>query len=121
MLSVSAQTMEERTSRYPRYKATITLLRASSFPATAPVTLGGDEVHSRDLTARLLVPLWQLSEDDADVTLMGVAVGACAHVQVLVRAQYWAWRALLRRCSRRAGRVGGGDTRRSGRCGIVAA
>jgi saccharopine dehydrogenase-like NADP-dependent oxidoreductase len=66
--------MKEKTLRYPGHIQKMAVLRESGFFGEEPVDVGGHPVRPIDLTARLLFPLWQLPEGEADLTVMKVIV-----------------------------------------------
>jgi lysine 6-dehydrogenase len=66
--------MKEKTLRYPGHIEKIMVLRESGFFSTGEIEIGGARIRPLDFTARLLFPLWELSEDDRDMTVMKVIV-----------------------------------------------
>ena len=66
--------MKEKTLRYPGHIEKITVLRESGFFSTGEIEIGGTMIRPLDFTAKLLFPLWELSEDDRDMTVMKVIV-----------------------------------------------
>jgi saccharopine dehydrogenase-like NADP-dependent oxidoreductase len=84
--TVAAPRMREKTLRYPGHAEKLRVLRATGLFARNPVTLGDLSVAPRDLTARLLFPLWQMEEGEEDFTVMRVTVAgekdgaACSRV-----------------------------------------
>ena len=66
--------MKEKTLRYPGHIEKIAVMRESGFFSTDEIEIGGTRIRPLDFTARLLFPLWELSEDDRDLTVMKVIV-----------------------------------------------
>jgi saccharopine dehydrogenase-like NADP-dependent oxidoreductase len=66
--------MKEKTLRYPGHIERIAVLRESGFFSTDGIEIGGARIRPLDFTARLLFPLWELSDDDRDMTVMKVIV-----------------------------------------------
>lgn len=66
--------MKEKTLRYPGHIDKIAVLRESGFFSTDEVEINGAKIRPLDLTAKLLFPLWELAEDDRDLTVMKVIV-----------------------------------------------
>ena len=66
--------MKEKTLRYPGHIEKIAVLRESGFFSTDEIEINGTRIRPLDFTARLLFPLWELSEDDRDLTIMKVIV-----------------------------------------------
>jgi lysine 6-dehydrogenase len=66
--------MKEKTLRYPGHIEKITVLRESGFFSTDEVEIGGTRIRPVDFTAKLLFPMWELGEDDRDLTVMRLIV-----------------------------------------------
>ena len=67
--------MKEKTMRYPGHIEKMAVLRETGFFGTEPIDVGGGTmVRPRDLTAKLLFPMWKLQPGEADVTVMRVIV-----------------------------------------------
>lgn len=66
--------MKEKTLRYPGHIAKMAVLRETGFFGTEPIDVGGTKVVPRELTAKLLFPMWKMEEGEADVTVMKVIV-----------------------------------------------
>jgi saccharopine dehydrogenase-like NADP-dependent oxidoreductase len=66
--------MKEKTLRYPGHIEKITVLRESGFFSTGEIDINGTRLRPLDFTAKLLFPLWELGEDDRDLTVMKVIV-----------------------------------------------
>jgi lysine 6-dehydrogenase len=74
LTTVKAPCMREKTLRYPGHVEKIKLLRDTGFFSETPVDLNGVKICPMDLTARLLFPMWQLSEGEEDLTVMRIVV-----------------------------------------------
>jgi lysine 6-dehydrogenase len=73
--TVSARAMVEKTIRYPGHADLMRVLAESGFFGREVLTLAdGTRVRPRDLTARLLFPLWTYEEGEEDLTLMRIEV-----------------------------------------------
>lgn len=70
--------MRELTLRYPGHADQMRLLAQMGLFDTAPVELDGVKVIPRDLTTRLLFPLWEFGPEEADLTALRVEVDATA-------------------------------------------
>lgn len=66
--------MIEKTLRYPGHRDLMLALRESGFLGLEPVAAGEVAVVPRDLTARLLFPLWHLEEGEDELTVMRLEV-----------------------------------------------
>ena len=66
--------MKEKTLRYPGHIEKIEVLRESGFFSTDEIEINGTKIRPLDFTAKLLFPMWELSEDDRDLTVMKVIV-----------------------------------------------
>lgn len=70
--SVRAKDMAEKTLRYPGHAHLMKVLRETGFFSQEPVNVGGKDVKPMDLTAKLLFPMWQMKENDRDITVMKI-------------------------------------------------
>ncbi|MCK4549237.1 MAG: saccharopine dehydrogenase NADP-binding domain-containing protein [Candidatus Krumholzibacteria bacterium] len=66
--------MKEKTLRYPGHIEKIAVLRESGFFSTDEIEIDGTMIRPLDFTAKLLFPLWELADDDRDLTVMKVIV-----------------------------------------------
>lgn len=66
--------MKEKTLRYPGHIEYIRVLRESGFFDDNPIQVKGVTVRPRDVTAKLLLPHWQLREGEEEFTVMRVTV-----------------------------------------------
>jgi saccharopine dehydrogenase-like NADP-dependent oxidoreductase len=67
-------TMKEKTLRYPGHIEKIALLKETGFFNTDAVEINGVKLRPLDMTAKLLFPMWQLKEGEADITIMKIIV-----------------------------------------------
>jgi len=74
--TMSVPDMCEKTMRYPGHAAQMRLLRDMGLFGEAAVDVGGVSIRPRDLTARLLFPLWRFRPGEHDVTVMRVEIDA---------------------------------------------
>ncbi len=66
--------MKEKTLRYPGHIEKIAVLRESGFFSTDEIDINGTMIRPLDFTAKLLFPLWELADDDRDLTVMKIIV-----------------------------------------------
>lgn len=67
--------MVEKTLRYPGHRERMAMLRESGFFDEDEIALAdGTRVRPRDLTSRLLFPLWQLDPQEDELTVMRVEI-----------------------------------------------
>jgi saccharopine dehydrogenase-like NADP-dependent oxidoreductase len=66
--------MKEKTLRYPGHIEKIAVLRESGFFSIDEIDINGTKIRPLDFTTKLLFPLWELAEDDRDLTVMKVIV-----------------------------------------------
>ena len=66
--------MREKTLRYPGHIEKIAVLRASGFFNTEPIEVNGVKIRPLDVTSKLLFPMWQLEDGEADLTVMKIVV-----------------------------------------------
>ncbi len=74
LATIDAPFMKEKTLRYPGHIEVMRLLRETGFFRKDEVEVGGTRVRPLDLTAKLLFPMWQLEEGEADLTVMRVEI-----------------------------------------------
>jgi saccharopine dehydrogenase-like NADP-dependent oxidoreductase len=67
-------TMREKTLRYTGHIEKMAMLRESGFFSSTPIQINGISIRPIDMTAKLLFPMWQLKEGEADITVMKVVV-----------------------------------------------
>jgi lysine 6-dehydrogenase len=64
--------MEERTLRWPGHTEVMKVFRETGFFSLDPITVSGQQLRPRDMTAALLFPKWTFDEGEADLTVMQV-------------------------------------------------
>jgi saccharopine dehydrogenase-like NADP-dependent oxidoreductase len=73
--TIPGRWMEEKTIRYPGHAAIMLVLRETGFFGDEPIELaGGATVRPRDVTEKLLFPMWQYGEGEEDLTVMRMEV-----------------------------------------------
>jgi len=72
--TLKAPFMKEKTMRWPGHAELMRVLRDTGFFSLEPITVGGQKVRPRDVTAALLFPRWTFEEGEADLTVMRVRV-----------------------------------------------
>ncbi len=77
--------MKEKTMRYPGHCEQMSMLRDTGFFDEEPMVVGDTEVRPIDLTAKLLIPAWQLEEGEEDVTVMRVEVEGVVDGEYVIR------------------------------------
>ncbi|HNS71983.1 MAG TPA: saccharopine dehydrogenase C-terminal domain-containing protein [bacterium] len=75
--------MREKTMRYPGHCQLMKILRESGFFSDEPISVQGVMVAPRALTSRLLLPLWQLGEEEHEFTIMRITLEGRAGEQRL--------------------------------------
>lgn len=66
--------MIEKTLRYPGTIEYLRVLRKSGFFREDPVDIKGQDIRPIDLTARLLFPMWEMTDKDEDITVMDICI-----------------------------------------------
>lgn len=66
--------MKEKTLRYPGHIEKMAVLRETGFFSTEPIEVNGVQVSPRDVTAKLLFPMWKLPPGESDITVMKIIV-----------------------------------------------
>ena len=66
--------MQERTLRYPGHADLMRAFRETGLFSLEPVEVDGRMVRPRDLTSRLLFPLWSYEDGEEDLTIMRITV-----------------------------------------------
>lgn len=66
--------MIEKTMRYPGTIEYLKVLRDTGFFSYEPVYINNQPIRPIDLTARLLFPKWQMTEQDEDITVMRIEI-----------------------------------------------
>ena len=83
--TIGAPDMIEKTLRYPGHAEKMALLRDTGFLSDEPIEIEGSEVRPIDLAKALLFPMWELKEDEEDLTVMRVEVEGIAEGEKLKR------------------------------------
>jgi saccharopine dehydrogenase-like NADP-dependent oxidoreductase len=73
-LTLNAPNMKEKTLRYPGHIEKMLVLRESGFFSKEEIEVNGVKIKPIDLTTKLLFPMWELKEGDAEFTVMRVIV-----------------------------------------------
>jgi lysine 6-dehydrogenase len=77
--------MIEKTLRYPGHSESMRMLANIGFFSEEPLQLEGVPIRPIDLTAKLLIPAWQLSEGDKDLTVLRVELEGIVEGEHVVR------------------------------------
>ncbi len=72
--TIEAPNMKEKTLRYPGHIDKMAVLRKTGFFEKEPVEIAGTSIRPIDFTAKLLFPMWEMSEGDEDLTVMKIIV-----------------------------------------------
>ena len=72
--TMKAPNMKEKTLRYPGHIDKMLLLRKSGFFSKNEIEVNGMKIKPIDFTSKLLFPMWELKEGDAEFTVMKVIV-----------------------------------------------
>jgi saccharopine dehydrogenase-like NADP-dependent oxidoreductase len=80
-----APDMIEKTLRYPGHSESMRMLANIGFFGEEPLLVEGTPVRPIDLTAKLLIPAWQLGEGDKDLTVLRVEVEGMVEGERVVR------------------------------------
>ncbi len=72
--TVKARNMKEKTLRYPGHRDLMSVLRETGFFSKEEIEVNGIRIAPREVTARLLFPLWTRKPDEEEFTVMHVAV-----------------------------------------------
>ncbi len=73
-VTIDAPNLKEKTLRYPGHIEKMAVLRETGFFDTQEIEVKGVHVRPLDVTARLLFPMWEMNEDDRDITVMQVII-----------------------------------------------
>ena len=79
--------MVEKTLRYPGHAETMRMLADIGFFGEEPIEVGGVEVRPIDISAKLLIPAWQLDEGEKDLTVLRVEFDGF-HEGRMIRRRY---------------------------------
>jgi len=72
--TIESPNMKEKTMRYPGHIDKMRMLRETGFFSQEEIDINGTMIRPIDLTSRLLFPMWEYAEGEADVTVMRVTV-----------------------------------------------
>jgi lysine 6-dehydrogenase len=72
--TLKAPNMKEKTLRYPGHIEKMMHLRELGFFSQDEIELNGKKIKPIDFTAKLLFPIWELKNGDADFTIMKIIV-----------------------------------------------
>lgn len=64
--------MKEKTMRYPGHCQLMKILRETGFFSDEPLPVNGALISPREMTSRILLPLWKLGEAEKEFTIMRV-------------------------------------------------
>ncbi len=74
LTTIKADSMKEKTLRYPGHIEKIAVLRETGFFSKEEIEIGGARITPLEFTARILFPKWKLGENEGDLTVMKVTV-----------------------------------------------
>ncbi len=69
-----ASNMKEKTLRYPGHARFMEMLRAGGFFDKTPTAIKGTELSPLEMTAKIMFPKWQMTEEDQDITVMKIKI-----------------------------------------------
>jgi lysine 6-dehydrogenase len=72
--TLKAPNMKEKTLRYPGHIEKIKVLRESGFFSEKEVDIKGVKIRPIDVVTKLLFPMWELKDGDAEFTVMKVII-----------------------------------------------
>jgi len=72
--TINAPNMKEKTLRYIGHIEKIAVLRETGFFDKEEIEINGIKIRPIDFTTKLLLPKWQMKEDEVDITVMKVIV-----------------------------------------------
>jgi lysine 6-dehydrogenase len=74
IFTIKGVNMKEKTLRYPGHIDKIKVLRETGFFSKDKIDFNGVQFSPLDFTSRILFPLWQMKEQDRDITVMKIIV-----------------------------------------------
>lgn len=74
LFTLDVREMIEKTLRYPGHVELMEAMRHTGYFDTEPVEVNGQTIAPIDLTEKLLLPQWQLEDDEKEFTVMRVMV-----------------------------------------------
>ena len=81
--TVKAKNIVEKTLRYPGHIEKMAMLREMGLFDLNKIEVGGLKIRPRDLTAKLLFPMWEMKEDDHDLTVLKLIANGETNGKVL--------------------------------------
>jgi lysine 6-dehydrogenase len=72
--TINAPNMKEKTLRYPGHIDKMLQLRESGFFSKDEIEINGNKIKPIDFTSKLLFPMWELKDGDADFTVLKIIV-----------------------------------------------
>ncbi len=72
--TIKAKNIVEKTLRYPGHIEKMAVLREIGLFDLEEIDVNGKKVRPRDLTAKLLFPMWEMRENDHDLTVLKLIV-----------------------------------------------
>ena len=72
--TLSAPNMKEKTLRYPGHIEKMMVLRESGFFSQDKIEVNGMKIKPVDFTSKLLFPMWELKDRDADFTVLKIII-----------------------------------------------
>lgn len=72
--TIDAPNLKEKTLRYPGHIEKMAVLRETGFFNQEEIEVNGVKVRPLDVTARLLFPMWEMKEEDRDITVLQVII-----------------------------------------------
>ena len=85
--TLKAPEMKEKTLRYPGHAELMKMLADIGYFGEDPIEINGVPLRPIDLTAKLLIPAWQLGEGEKDITVLRVEIDGVRGAQK-VRRRY---------------------------------
>jgi saccharopine dehydrogenase-like NADP-dependent oxidoreductase len=82
----SVPEMIEKTLRYPGHSESMRMLANIGFFDEEPIQVGDFDVRPIDLTAKLLIPAWQLGKGDKDLTVLRVEIEGIVEGERVMRS-----------------------------------
>ncbi|MCJ7555188.1 MAG: saccharopine dehydrogenase family protein [Ignavibacteriaceae bacterium] len=72
--TLNAANMKEKTLRYPGHIEKMLQLRESGFFSKDEIEVNGNKIKPIDFTSKLLFPMWELKDRDADFTVLKIII-----------------------------------------------
>lgn len=74
LTTIKIPLMREKTLRYPGHSEYIKVLAETGFFDKKPLDIKGEKIIPLELTAKLLFPLWKLSKNEEEFTVMRIVI-----------------------------------------------